>query len=119
DGNLLARFDAADDLDAVADAIAGFQLANGESIAVHHENPVDAVPILQRAVRQRENIFDPRRLDVHAREGAGLELRIAVRHERLEGKGARLSVHGGTDARNLPGERLLGKRVDVEGRRLP
>ena len=41
--------DAADDLDPVAHALADRQLAECELAAVHHEDAVDAVAVLQRA----------------------------------------------------------------------
>ena len=101
-------------LDALTEPIADLQLVRLQLAAGDDEHAVGAVAILQRAVRQREDLIDLRRVDVHAREGAGLEQRARIRHARLEGERARLGVHGRADAGHRARDRLVGKRVDAK-----
>ena len=73
DRDRVAGLDAAEDLDPIAQAIADLQLAHGQLVAVDDEHAVDAVAVLQRAVRQRQHLVHLAALDVHAREGARLQ----------------------------------------------
>src|SRR5207302_7864644 len=54
----LARLDAGDDLDAVAEPIADLQLARAQVVALDDEYAVDAVAVLNRVVRQRHHLVD-------------------------------------------------------------
>src|SRR5437773_1768795 len=56
--NALAGLDAADDLDAIADALADLQLACGELVVRDDEHAVHAVAVLQRRIRQRQHVVD-------------------------------------------------------------
>src|ERR1051326_6787017 len=114
----LARIDAAQHLDPVAEALADFHFLRGRRAAVDHEHAVDAVAVLQRRVRHGQHLIDLAAVDAHAREGAGLENRLRVGHEGLEGKRARRRVDGGSDTRQLARERLVGIRVDAQLHRL-
>src|SRR6266851_9585969 len=113
-GNAIAGLDAADDLDAIAEAVADFELAHGQLVTVDEEHAVDAIAVLQRRVRQRQHVVHLAALDVHARERARLEHGVLVGHERLEGKRARRRVHRRTDPRNAAGEGAVRIGIDEE-----
>src|SRR5262245_20857172 len=72
----LARLDAAQDLDAIAQALAGFQLANDQLVALDDEHAIHAVAVLQRRVRHAHHLVSFAALDMHAREGAWLQRRV-------------------------------------------
>src|ERR1051326_1530782 len=71
-GDHLARIDAAQHLDPVAEALADLHFLRRRRAAVDHEHAVDAVAVLQRRVRHGQHLIDLAAVDAHAREGAGL-----------------------------------------------
>ena len=114
-----ARVQSGEDLHAVADAVAGLELARLQPIALDGERPVDAVAVLHGGVRDRHHLFDERGLEPHAGERARLQQRLGIRRQRFEGERARLRRHRGTDARHGGGERLVRKGIDAQRQRLP
>src|SRR4029079_4287017 len=64
DRDRLAFLHAAGNLDPVAEPLAHLQLARRQAIALHHEHAVHAIPILERRVRQRQDVVHLAALDV-------------------------------------------------------
>ena len=93
--------DAADDLDALADAIADLDLGRAQPVALDDEDAVDAVAVLQRVGGHRQHVLDQVGDDVDAREAARLEAAAGVGHAAFERKGAGLRVDRRAEARDL------------------
>src|SRR5262249_55797219 len=117
-GDALAGVHAAQDLDAIPHPIAHFQLAHAQLVAVDDEHAIDAVSVLQRAVREREDLVRLAALDVDARKRAGLQHGVPIRDEGLEGKSARRAVDRRADAGHFALEGPLRIRVHLELHRL-
>src|SRR4051812_15057634 len=83
----VAGVDAADDLDAIAEPLADLQFPGRELVAGDDEHAVDAVAVLQRRVRQRQHLVGLVGPHADAGEGAGLEQRAVVGHQRFEREG--------------------------------
>src|SRR6478672_9450859 len=118
DRDAVARLDPCQNLDPLVQAIPDLQLPHGELAVVDDEHAIDAVSVLQRAVRQRQHLVLPAALDMDARKRPRLQHRVPIGHQRLERKRARGGVDGRADARHLALERPLRIGVDVELHRL-
>src|SRR5215213_8197889 len=111
DGHRLAFLDAGGDLDAIADPLANLELAHSEPIVLDDEHAVDAVAVLKRRIRERQDLVHLPALHVHPGKGPRLEGRIGVRHDRLERKRPGRGVHDRADAGDLARKGAVAVRV--------
>src|SRR4051794_458105 len=114
----IAGVDAADDLDAIAEALADLQLLRRELVVGDDKYAVDAVAVLQRRVRQGQHLVGLVGPHADPGERPGLEQRAVVGHQRFEREGAGGAVDRGADARHLRGNRLVRISIDVQFDRL-
>src|SRR4029453_9441768 len=103
------------DLHAIAETIPEDHFATRDLPLLDDEHAVRAVAALHGGGGNRDRALDAIGRDLDARERAGLQLAVRVRHFALDREGARLQVHPRRDAHNLAGEHLLRERVDFHG----